>query len=58
MTALDLDIGTWQITLTVSLSRYPTVVATETFYVKIDQCILNTLIEVSGLLRHPATNPY
>lgn len=58
MTALDSDIGTWQITLTVYLSRYTTVVATETFYVMIDQCILNTLTEVSGLLRNPATAPY
>ncbi len=58
MTALDSDIGTWQITLTVYLSHYTTVVATETFYVTIDRCILNTLTENSGLIRTPATTPY
>ena len=36
MTSLDSDIGTWLITLTVQLTRYPTVTATENFYVMID----------------------
>ena len=36
MTSLDSDIGTWKVTLTVILTRYPTVTATESFYVMID----------------------
>ena len=36
MTGSAADEGTWQITLTVKLSRYPSVTATETFYVMID----------------------
>ena len=58
MTSSDLDIGTWQITLTVQLSRYLTVMAQETFTVKIDQCILNTLTESTNLIRTPSTAPY
>ncbi len=58
MTSLDSDIGTWMVTLTFKLSRYLNLTASETFYVKIDQCILNTLTEDSNtFLRNPITSP-
>ena len=58
LTNNNIDIGTWSIDLTVKLTRYPTVIATETFLVKIDQCILNTLTEDSGTyIRKTATSP-
>lgn len=49
-TAFNGDIGTWLITLSVSLLNYPLIKTTETFYVTIQQCLLNTLTATGTLL--------
>ena len=61
VTSLDTDIA-WnpahKVELTFFLTRYPTVTATEYFYVQVNQCILNTLSLDTGTLGNPANSPY